>query len=154
MKYDVIHTDVGSQEALFETVSEILLKNQYVTGGYLEALKEREAVFPTGLKLESDKEDQVLSTAIPHTETDYCLVNKIIYVKNKQKITFRHMIDPSESCDVDAAFFILNNQKEGQVHVLSSIISFFTTKGNMETLRQLEDEETITQYLKEKGVFQ
>lgn len=83
------------------------------------------------------------------------LVDQVIYVRNSQALTFKHMINPEEDCLVTDFFFIINSQNEGQTTILSNLITFFITKGNLRHLASLKDDkQAISNYLIEKGVFQ
>ena len=64
------------------------------------------------------------------------------------------MINPEEDCHVQDFFFIINNRNDGQTDILSNLITFFMTKGNLEKLASFEgNENQINQYLIEKGVL-
>lgn len=153
MTYEIIHTDVATREDLFEQVAEVLQKKGYVTNGYLEALKEREEAFPTGLKVTLPDSQETIYTAIPHTEVDFCRVNQVIYVRNETALKFQHMINKAEDCYPKSMFFILNNRQDGQTEILANLIGFFTTEGGLAGLEQLSSDAEINQYLLEKGVF-
>lgn len=154
MTSDILFTKVDSQSDLFEAVANQLLTKKYVTEDYRKALMDREKDFPTGLKIDYKDGSDVLYAAIPHTETSYCLVERVVYVRNDKAITFKHMINPEEDCHVQDFFFIINNRNDGQTDILSNLITFFMTKGNLEKLASLEgNENQINQYLIEQGVL-
>ncbi|VTS21098.1 PTS sugar transporter subunit IIA [Streptococcus pseudoporcinus] len=154
MSADIVLTNVSSQAQLFDVVASHLEKLHYVTSDYKEALKSREKEFPTGLKIDYRDGSDVLYAAIPHTETKYCLKNKVVYVKNESPLVFKHMIDPSEDCLVRHFFFIINSKNDGQTKMLSHLISFFIEKGNMEKLDQCgNNPKVIKNYLVKEGVL-
>lgn len=152
---NILFTEARTQPELFDLVASHLEKVGYVTQEYHQALVEREVVFPTGLKVDLKDGSDILYAAIPHTETKYCLVDQVVYVRNSQALTFKHMINPEEDCLVTDFFFIINSQNEGQTTILSNLITFFITKGNLSYLASLKnDKQAISNYLIEKGVFQ
>ncbi|EHI69080.1 PTS sugar transporter subunit IIA [Streptococcus ictaluri] len=152
---NTLFTDAKTQEELFAEVAKHLVSVDYVTPDYGQALLEREKVFPTGLKVDLKDGSELLYAAIPHTETQFCLVDQVVYVKNSQPITFQHMINLEEKCLVPHCFFIINSRANSQTEILSNLITFFITKGNLAHLSQLgKNEEAISSFLKEKGVFQ
>ncbi|MGT2771712.1 PTS sugar transporter subunit IIA [Streptococcus marimammalium] len=150
---DILLTDVSNQEQLFESVANILEKVGYVTKEYKEALKEREKEFPTGLRIDLMDGSDILYAAIPHTETKYCLTNRIVYVKNSKSLVFKHMINPEEECYVNSFFFIINDKNDRQTDVLSQLMSFFVEKGNLEELGKMDSKDVIKKYLIQKGVL-
>ncbi|HEO7923021.1 TPA: PTS sugar transporter subunit IIA, partial [Streptococcus agalactiae] len=51
-------------------------------------------------------------------------------------------------------FFIINSRNSNQSDILSNLITFFITKGNLDRLHEIGDnKEKINHYLIEKGVF-
>ncbi|RRA62976.1 hypothetical protein D5F95_01200 [Streptococcus agalactiae] len=57
-------------------------------------------------------------------------------------------------CRVQDFFFIINSRNSNQSDILSNLITFFITKGNLDRLHELGDnKEKINHYLIEKGVF-
>ncbi|MEQ9764841.1 PTS sugar transporter subunit IIA [Streptococcus sp. ZJ151] len=152
---NILFTDATSQEELFDVVADYMESIAYVTKDYKQSVKSREEEFPTGLKIDLKDGTDTLFAAIPHTEPQYCLVETVVYVKNENPILFKHMINPSEECFVQDFFFIINNNKESQTDILSNLITFFITKGNLDYLHKCDrDKESIANYLTEKGVFQ
>ncbi|MGT2888190.1 PTS sugar transporter subunit IIA [Streptococcus didelphis] len=151
---DILFTEAKTQEELFEQVANQLQTQVYVTADYKEALKKREKDFPTGLKIDYKDGSDVLFAAIPHTETQYCLVDRLVYVKNSFPITFKHMINPQEDCYAKHFFFIINSKKSGQTQLLSNVITFFISKGNLQRLEDLGNhKKEIKDFLVEKGVL-
>ena len=63
-------------------MADVLLEKGYVKEEYREGIKEREAKFPTGLKLNN------LNVAIPHAEPKYTTASKLIVVRLKNKVAF------------------------------------------------------------------
>ncbi|WP_159549712.1 PTS sugar transporter subunit IIA [Streptococcus halichoeri] len=154
MSADVLLTQASTQEELFDQVADHLSKHHFVTDQYRQALKEREQLFPTGLRIDFKDGSKVQYAAIPHTETAYCLVDRVVYVKNSHVITCKHMINPAEECYVNDFFFIINSRNDGQTTILSQLMSFFMTKGNLEKLAALgEDQDALKKYLLTKGVL-
>ncbi|KHD45504.1 PTS sugar transporter subunit IIA [Streptococcus hongkongensis] len=155
MKANVLFTEASSLEELFDVVSQQLLALKLVKPDYQEAIKVREKEFPTGLKIDYKDGSPILFAAIPHTETKYCLSNQVVYVQNNMPITVKHMINPEEDCFVQHFFFIVNNKNDGQTTILSNLITFFVTKGNLEQLTELGNNvEKISEFLEAKGVLE
>lgn len=154
MYTDIVFTDVNTQLELFDMVADHLLNHKFVTSDYKDALLAREEEFPTGLKIDYKDGSDILYAAIPHTETQYCLKDRVIYVKNTKPLNFKHMIDPSEDCFVRHFFFIVNSRNDGQTEILSNLITFFIDKGNIDKLDQFgNNSENIKNFLIEKGVL-
>lgn len=72
------------RDAFFDRVASDLLSGGYVTEDYAEALKTREAAFPTGLPVPG-------GVAIPHTDSSHVLKDTIAIATLAEPITFGEM---------------------------------------------------------------
>ena len=135
-------------DELFEQVGSKLAEKGIVKPSFVEAIKERERNYPTGLDL-SVVGENVPSVAIPHTETEHCNENHIVVVKLNNGVAFKNMIAPDKTVDVRFAFFIINSQKTAQTNILSNLMEFFTKGNNMSILNRLETAEEIYQFIQE-----
>ena len=78
--------DVRNTDELFEVMSGRLMELGYVTGDFLESIKEREKEYPTALPVEP------YAVAIPHTDPKECIKNAFIAcIRLKEPIPWREM---------------------------------------------------------------
>ncbi|MCB5936676.1 PTS sugar transporter subunit IIA [Caldibacillus thermoamylovorans] len=145
----IFFENVATWEELFEQVGSKLLDKNLVKPSFVEAIKERERNYPTGLDLSVVGEDTP-NVAIPHTETEHCNSDQIVVVKLNNEIMFNNMIAPDKELNVRFVFFILNSQKSVQTNILSNLMGFFTKDNNVNHLNQLETAEEVYQYIQEK----
>lgn len=145
----IFFENVATWEELFEQVGSKLLDKNLVKPSFVEAIKERERNYPTGLDLSVVGEDTP-NVAIPHTETEHCNSDQIVVVKLNNEIMFNNMIAPDKELNVRFVFFILNSQKSAQTNILSNLMGFFTKDNNVNHLNQLETAEEVYQYIQEK----
>lgn len=145
----ILFESAKTWEELFEQVGSKLLDKNFVKPTFVEAIKERERNYPTGLDLSVVGADTP-NVAIPHTETEHCNGDQIVVVKLNNEITFNNMIAPDKELNVRFAFFILNSQKSAQTNILSNLMGFFTKDNNVNNLNQLETAEEVYQYIQEK----
>lgn len=144
----IFFENVATWEELFEQVGSKLLDKNLVKPSFVEAIKERERNYPTGLDLSVVGEDTP-NVAIPHTETEHCNSDQIVVVKLNNEIMFNNMIAPDKELNVRFVFFILNSQKSVQTNILSNLMGFFTKDNNVNHLNQLETAEEVYQYIQE-----
>ena len=137
-----------SQRDLFEQVADLLEDKGVVKESYREALIAREADFPTGLDMEFLGKN-LPNVAIPHTDTGHCLTENVAVVRLDKPITFRNMIAPTSEVEVSLLFFIINSSNDSQTGILSHLMDFFTSPGNLEGLAKLESKSEIYNYLLE-----
>lgn len=145
----IFFENVATWEELFDQVGSKLLDKNLVKPSFVEAIKERERNYPTGLDLSVVGEDTP-NVAIPHTETEHCNSDQIVVVKLNNEIMFNNMIAPDKELNVRFVFFILNSQKSAQTNILSNLMGFFTKDNNVNHLNQLETAEEVYQYIQEK----
>lgn len=142
----VLISDANTKKEVFEEVGKYLFEKDLVNKDFVEAIKERETDYPTGIDL-APVADGLPNVAIPHTDTEYCNTKAIVFVKLNESITFNNMISPEEKLDVSYLFFIINNEKTNQTNVLSGLMDFMTTDDNMEKLDRLKGKEDIYEFL-------
>ena len=121
----------------FEAMADKLFKRGLVKETYLEAIKEREKNYPTGIDL-SVVEKNFPNVAIPHTESQYCNATYVILVKLKNEITVKNMMDSNIELQVKYLFMILNEAGGEQANILANIMGFVTDKANIDSLEKAE----------------
>lgn len=126
-KDSVFVTDTKSKEAVFKEVSEALLKKGDVTKDFFSHVIERENNYPTGMDL-SLLDTDYANIAIPHTESEFVNVTKIIPVKLQNAIHFQNMISPHNDLAVTFLFIILNHDKSQQTQLLAKIMDFINSQ--------------------------
>ena len=114
------------KEEVIKEVSDKLLDMGFVKEKFLENVLLREKDYPTGIDL-SVVDPELPNIAIPHTESEFVNVRKVIPVHLDNEIEFNNMIDPDKKLNVKFLFMILNDDPEGQSNILAKIMNFVTT---------------------------
>lgn len=125
--------DVRNTDELFEVMSGRLMELGYVTGDFLESIKEREKEYPTALPIEP------YAVAIPHTDPE-CIKNAfIVCIRLKEPIPWREMA-ANEVVHMVRFVFLLGFKQEavGDAHVelLQILVNNCQRPDFMERLRQ------------------
>ena len=125
--------DVRNTDELFEVMSGRLMELGYVTGDFLESIKEREKEYPTALPIEP------YAVAIPHTDAE-CIKNVFIAcIRLKEPIPWREMA-ANEVVHMVRFVFLLGFKQEavGDAHVelLQILVNNCQRPDFMERLRQ------------------
>lgn len=143
---DLIFLDleVSSQDELFNVMNHHLLELGYVNEAYLDALKEREATYPTGLAA------PVCSVAIPHVDSRYIHKPGIAFVRVAQPIAYKEMVSDND-LEVKLFFFLLVKNKDEQVQILSKLMGTFADDVFLNQLLQGKTNKEILDILA-KGV--
>lgn len=136
----------NNNEAL-ECTAQILLDQGLVKESYLQAIKEREKDFPTGLEFEN------YSIAIPHTDTRYVNSEAMVINILENPVKFEQMAAEGLYTDVNIITMLAIKNKENQVPYLQALIDIFQDKHKVNKLFECENndiiEKTFIKYLKE-----
>lgn len=122
----LINEYVSNREEIIERLGELLLDKGYVRETFINAIIEREKIYPTGLKT------TVTGVALPHTDTEHVIRSTIAIATLAKPISFHAMGYPDQIIDnVELVIMLAIQDKNNVVEVLRKIISI------------LEEEETL-----------
>jgi len=132
-----VELEVESQNELFQMMFQEAYKKGYVKDTYLEKIKEREAIFPTGLCM-SD-----YSVAIPHTDPEHVIEQFIAVATLKKPVTFSLMEDSTKTTDVHVVLMLGLNQPHSQIEVLQELMQVIQIKENVLGMIHAKSEQEI-----------
>jgi PTS system galactitol-specific IIA component len=132
-----IYEQEDDQAVFFSHLSARLTELGYVENSYLEAILEREAAYPTGLKTPS------INVAIPHTDPQHILQPFIYIVKLVSPVTFGEMGTDNQFISAKYAFCLGFNKGEDQLVLLQNLMAMFMDQAFMEQLETETQEEKI-----------
>lgn len=121
--------EFSSQDEFYRTIGQRLYEKGYVEDTFGEALIQREAVFPTGLKTEAHE------IAIPHTDVEHVKKACISFVRFGKPVPYSHMGDPDMKVNAQFAFVLGVKVPHQQVEVLSALADLI---GNAEMMSKFE----------------
>lgn len=104
LKDTLVKTDMKaeSEQEVFEQLGGVLVQEGYCKESYVEALNEREKVYPTGV-MAGD-----IGVAIPHTDPCYVETTGIAIAVLKEPVSFFHMgTNPKENVKVPVKFVMM-----------------------------------------------
>ena len=114
-----------NQDDLFEFIAKLTFELGYTNSSYLEAIKEREKKFPTGLPI------LPYSIAIPHTFAEHIKKNGIGIIRLNEPVEFIQMGSEDTKLSCKYIFPIFLDGKL-QVEALSSLMQLFQEKRDIE----------------------
>jgi len=123
---------------------EILAKHLYEKGivkeSYIDAVKEREKVFSTGLNFEE------MGIAIPHTDSIHVNRQSIAVGNFKRtRLKFCHMGMPEESVKCEMMFMMAIEKPESQVDFLGRMMDIFQSEGYLRGLKACATPEELAE---------
>ncbi len=138
----VFFLDIDSKEELFEKMFEGFCNKKYVKESYLDAIKEREEIFPTGLKTES------LGVAIPHTDSDHVNKESIGVGILAEPVVFQHMGMEGVDVEVNIVFMLAIKKPENQLNVLQVITGLIQNQEMVKQLSQCTTKQEVLEIIK------
>ncbi|MBV7389630.1 PTS sugar transporter subunit IIA [Enterococcus sp. ALS3] len=130
-----------SKEAVLDYISQLLFKNGYVKESYAQAIKDREAIFPTGLNTTT------FGIAIPHTDSKHVNEATIAVGILKQPVIFQEMGAEEVEVPVRLIFMLAIKEPEKQLETLQAVISLIENEEKMNALVQAKNESDVIQLL-------
>lgn len=132
-----------SQESFYREIADRLYKKGLVKETFGQALIDREAVFPTGLKTET------FEIAIPHTDVEYVEEVFIAVVRFKTPIPYAHMGEPEIKLNAKFAFVLGIKDPQKQVEVLSTLVKLISDEDTMKALESIQSEKEVSDKMNE-----
>lgn len=130
-----------SKATVLDDISQLLYKNGYVKESYTQAIKEREAIFPTGLNTTT------FGIAIPHTDSKHVNEATIAVGVLKKPVTFQEMGAEDVEVPVRLVFMLAIKEPDKQLETLQSVISLIENEEKMNALVHSENESDVIQLL-------
>ncbi|MDD3361980.1 MAG: PTS sugar transporter subunit IIA [Hespellia sp.] len=146
LKEQLIFTDLEAKtyEDVMDQVGEALIKEGYCKDTYKEALKAREAEYPTGLDIDG------LGVAIPHTDVSHVNKQGTAIAVLKDPVTFVQMGSDDETTEVRLVFMLAVKEPSTQIDKLQAILAIIQDKETLEKLLEVKNKEEIIEIIKEK----
>ncbi|MBS7007819.1 PTS sugar transporter subunit IIA [Anaerostipes sp.] len=135
--------DAEDSGSIFEEAGGKLISLGYCKDSYVEALKQREKDFPTGVDMGG------AGVAIPHTDVSHVLKKGIAIVTTKKPVSFVQMGTDDETVDVRVIFMLAVDEK-GHLELLQAILGILRDLDVIDKLSNAQDPEEIINIIKEK----
>ncbi len=135
--------EAESSDDIFEALGGELVKQGYCKESYVQALKDREAEFPTGINTGER------GVAIPHTDVSHVLKKGIAIATLKQPVSFMEMGTDDEYVKAQVVFMLAVDEK-GHLELLQAILGILQDQDVLKKLAQAKDAEEVIEIIKEK----
>lgn len=139
LREELIFTNikVKNKDEAIRKMAESLYKKGFVKESYINAVLEREKIFPTGLPTEG------VGVAIPHTDAIH--VNRGIMSIGilQNPISFKIMGNPENNVDVSIIFMMALEEPESQIEMLQKLMKLLQDKDLLLKVKQLQNPKEI-----------
>lgn len=139
-----IGLDVLSQAEVLEIMGNRFTELLYCKPGYVLALKEREAEYPTGIDIGG------VGVAMPHTSGDYVNRPAIGIATLKNPVPFVHMATENTVVPVRVVVMLAVNQPELHLGKIKDLLAVIQDKSTMEKLLSAKTTEDFIDIIREK----
>lgn len=135
--------EAKNSDEIFEALGGELVKQGYCKESYVQALKDREAEFPTGINM-GEK-----GVAIPHTDVSHVNKKGIAIATLKEPVSFVEMGTDDEFVNAQVIFMLAVDEK-GHLELLQEILGILQDQETLTKLIEAENAEKIIEIIKEK----
>ncbi len=142
----ITDVDVDNYTEAIRLVGKKLFDNGYVKDSYVDAVIEREASFPTGLKLDG------IEIAMPHVSGVHVIKPAVCVAKLLKPVLFSHMGEPETKVYAELLFMMAIKNSDEQIDTLKAVMNIFTNKDVIVKLKNCTTEEELYKILKESGL--
>lgn len=137
----LIHLEAENREEVLKALAKLLISSGYVKESFLEAILEREKVFPTGLPTEG------VGVAIPHADIIHVVKPAIAIGVLKKPVKFLIMGNPEEEVDVKLVFMLAINEPTMQINLLKNLVFLFQDKKLLHQLSETKNKKELISIL-------
>lgn len=127
----LIHPPVDSYKEVIHQLGALLFENGYVKDSFIQAVLDREEIFPTGLEVSSGG-----GVAIPHADAEHVKESALGVAKLATPVGFGAMGEPDKTISVDIVLMLAIADPEKTVIVLRKVILILE---NIEALQALKN---------------
>lgn len=135
--------EAKNSDEIFEALGGELVKQGYCKESYVQALKDREAEFPTGINM-GEK-----GVAIPHTDVSHVNKKGLAIATLKEPVSFIEMGTDDEYVKAQVIFMLAVDEK-GHLELLQAILGILQDQETLTKLTEAKDAEEIIEIIKEK----
>jgi PTS system galactitol-specific IIA component len=126
-----------TQVEVIRKLGGLLYENGYVKDTFVQAVLDREEIFPTGLQT------TLLGFAIPHTDTEHVVRPAVAIATLEQPVVFQAMGTPDLSIPVEIVMMLAISDPAAVVRVLRSVISILENEPALQALTLAGSEQEI-----------
>lgn len=125
----------SNREDALRFIASKLVEKEYVKGSYVDAVLERERVYPTGLPTET------YGVAIPHTDIIHVNEPGIGIAFLEEPVSFVMMGTDDVDIRVKAIFMLAVKDPKAQLHLLERLMDIFQDQQVLKDMLSLSEDE-------------
>ncbi len=135
----VIGMEASDANDAIGKLADTLYKNNFVKESYINAVQEREKVFPTGLAT-SD-----IGVAIPHTDVEHVNTPALAIGILEKPVKFRMMGMDEVEVDVEVIFMLAIKEPKTQLEVLQKLMSIIQDQDLLRSIKESKEPKKLVE---------
>lgn len=139
-----VSMDVDSKDGIMENMGGRFVELGYCRSSYIQALKDREVEFPTGIDIDG------VGVAMPHTDVSHVNRAGIGIATLKKPVAFVHMATDDMPVPVRVVFMLAVDDPQKHLEKIQDILAVIQDKKTLEIIMKAEKPEDIINIIKEK----
>jgi len=128
LKNILVNEIVESKEEIIHLLGKLLQNNGFVKDTYIQAVLDREIIFPTGLQTKS------VGFAIPHTDADHVEKTTVAIASLEKPVIFNSMGSPDDEISVSVVMMLAISDPKQVVGTLVKVISILENEVTIDKL--------------------
>jgi galactitol PTS system EIIA component len=139
----LVNQEVSSQEEIIRRLGGLLFEHGFVKDTYIQAVLDREIVYPTGLSA------RVTGVAVPHTDTEHVNNSAVAVATLKDPVIFNGMGAPKTEVSVYVVMMLAIHDKTQVINILRKVILIIEKDEVLKKIWDAKDPLTIKQVMEE-----
>lgn len=129
--------EAENEEEALRKVGAMFLAGGFVKETYIDAVVEREKIYPTGINLKG------ISLAMPHTDKSHVHKSAIAIALLKEPVTFMHMGSTGEKVRAEIIFMMSIDDPEEQIDNLKRVMRLFMNQDMIQAFKSAANTEAL-----------
>lgn len=121
MRTEYVDLERGSYSDVLTQLGEYAVERGFANEGYVDALLDREASFPTGLEIPTASFD----IAIPHADPEHVVEPALVLALPAEPVPFHSMNDPDDTVEARAVLLLVAGESDRYATFLSNLATLF-----------------------------
>lgn len=139
----LVNQEAKSSTEIIKKLGSLLFSSGYVKDSYIQAVIDREKVFPTGLQTVK------CGFAIPHTDSIHVNQTAVGVATLKSPVIFKAMDNPENPIEARIIMMLAVSDPNKVVETLTTIISILENQAKIDKILKAESKEEIYEAVRE-----
>ena len=143
VKNILVNEAVQSAEEIIRKLGRLLYNSGYVKDTYVQAVLDREEIFPTGLHIPS------LGFAIPHTDAKHVNQSAVAVATLSKPVVFKAMDNPEVDIPVTMVMMLAISDPKKVIESLTKVISILEYETTIDKIKNATTKKEIRDAIRE-----